>query len=159
MPCDRLPRMLQGDTDERAGEDVRADDPHPGRPLTITLWVLLAIYMVGMFLILIFAVIRSGDYGAFLEPGLDRLGDPMDSVPSLGPETWWNPLPWLLVIPYVSVVVFQPFPVAGLLFAVSSLLAARGRSVRAAAWTAVWVALTVLTYSPYGWAIRYWLLD
>ncbi|SNY28822.1 hypothetical protein [Paractinoplanes atraurantiacus] len=129
------------------------------RPLTVALWVVLGIYLIGTFLTLTVAVVRSGDYGALLAPGLERLGDPKDSIPVIGPESVWNPLFWLVALPHAIVLYFPQLPVVGLTLAGIALVVARGRSVQAAAWAVVWVALTVLAFSPFGETLHNWLLD
>jgi hypothetical protein len=131
----------------------------PGRALTIALWVLLALYLIGTLLTLIVAVVRSGDYGALLAPDLERLGDPKDSVPVIGPGEVWNPLFWLVALPHAVVLYFPQLPVVGLVLAGIALVRSGGRSLRAVAWAVVWVALTVLAFSPYGEVLHLWLLD
>jgi len=131
----------------------------PGRAMTVTLSVLFAIQLIGMFGALITAVVRTGDYGAFLAPGLDRLGDPKGWLPPIGPPEVWNPLLWIAGLPYSIVAVIRPFPVVGLLAAVVSLMLAGGRSVRSILWVAAFTALLALTFSPYGDVLHLWLID
>ncbi|MET0416101.1 MAG: hypothetical protein ABW022_08780 [Actinoplanes sp.] len=131
----------------------------PSRLLTVALWVVLAIYLIGTLLTLTVAALRSGDYGALLAPGLERLGDPKDSIPVIGPDSVWNPLFWLVALPHAVVVYCPQLPVVGLALAGIALVVARGRSSRAAAWAVVWVALTGLAFSPFGEMLHQWLLD
>jgi hypothetical protein len=124
-----------------------------GRAFVITHGVLLAIHLLGTFGVLLCAVVQNGDPGGFLDPGLDRLGDPKDSMPS-------NPiLLWVLGLPYAIGVYVRPLPVIGLVIAMVALVAARGRSPKAAGFAIVWAALTVVAYTPYGSALHSWLLD
>ncbi|GIE34346.1 hypothetical protein Ait01nite_073910 [Actinoplanes italicus] len=125
----------------------------PGRGLLIAQYVLLAVHLAGTFGVLLCAVVQSGDWGGFLDPGLERLGDPKDSMSS-------NPiLLWALGLPYTISVYVRPLPVIGLVIALFALVAARGRSPKAAFLTVVWTVLTVLACTPYGSAIHNWLLD
>ncbi|GIF30025.1 hypothetical protein MB27_07930 [Actinoplanes utahensis] len=132
---------------------------HPGRALTVVLPVLLAIQLIGMFAALLTAAVETGDYAGILDPTLERFGDPKDSIPPIGPAALWNPLLWIFGIPHSLVVLIPPLPFLGVLLGVLSLAAAGGRSVRAALWTAVFVGLTVLTYSSYGDVLHAWLID
>ncbi|MFC7529241.1 hypothetical protein [Actinoplanes sp. GCM10030250] len=94
-----------------------------------------------------------------LAPGLERLGDPKDSIPVIGPDSVWNPLFWLVALPHAIVVYFPQLPLVGLALAGIALVMAGGRSTRAVAWAVVWVALTVLAFSPFGEMLHQWLLD
>lgn len=107
--------------------------------------VLLIIQLVGLFGALICAVVATGDYGAVLAPGLDRLGDPKDSLPD-------SPVGlWAIGVPMAILIYVWFLPVIGFILAL-----VRPRSVR---WALFWAAMTVLVFSPYGSQLRYWLLD
>lgn len=54
-----------------------------GRVALWTQGVLLVAYLIGGFGVLVLAVVQTGDAGALLDPGLDRLGDPKDSMPGV----------------------------------------------------------------------------
>ncbi|MFF5084134.1 hypothetical protein ACFY36_44405 [Actinoplanes sp. NPDC000266] len=131
----------------------------PARSLTFALWVVLAIYLIGTLLTLTVAALRNGDYGALFAPGLERLGDPKDSIPVIGPDSVWNPLFWLVALPHAIVVYCPQLPVVGLVLAGIALVVARGRSLQAAVWAVLWVTLTVLAFSPFGEMLHQWLLD
>lgn len=144
---------------EEQGRPAAWADRHPGRALTIVLSVLLAIQLIGMFGALLIAAVKTGDYAGILDPTLERFGDPKDSLPIIGPAEVWNPLLWILGLPHTFVALIPPLPLLGVLLGVLSLAAAGMRSVRAALWVAVFVGLTVLTYSSFGSALHLWLID
>ncbi len=56
---------------------------------------LLIVYLIGSFGLLLSAMNRTGDYAAFLHPGLERLGDPKDAMTPIGPDSTRNPLLWM----------------------------------------------------------------
>lgn len=106
--------------------------------------VLLAVYLTGLFGTLICAVLATGDLGALLDPGLDRLGDPKDSLPS-------GPMMWVIGLPAAFVIYVWFLPLIGFVLALF-----RPRSWR---WMLVWAVLTLLIFSPYGSELHRWLLD
>ncbi|MDR6321634.1 hypothetical protein [Actinoplanes couchii] len=106
--------------------------------------VLVAVYLVGQFGSLLCAVLATGDWGALFDPGLDRLGDPKDSLPS-------GPMLWVVGLPAAFVIYVWFLPLIGFVLALF-----RPRSRR---WMLVWALLTLLIFSPYGSALHRWLID
>jgi hypothetical protein len=129
----------------------------------VALWFqtgLLVAYLVGGFGVLILAVVRSGDAGALLDPGLERLGDPKDSMP----QSVWDPLAWLLGICRLVAMLAFPTAAAALMLGVAAVSGARRAGDRkvfrwSLAVTAAWIVLLIVALSPYGRQMDIWLLD
>jgi hypothetical protein len=49
-------------------------------------WTIIVCYLFGAMMPLLTAAIDTGDYAGMADPGLDRYGDPMERLPSIGPE-------------------------------------------------------------------------
>jgi hypothetical protein len=124
----------------------------------------LAVVLIGSFGILLSAMARTGDYGAFFHPYLERLGDPKESMSPIGPDSTGNPLVWLLELSRVAAFFVRPLAaLATLLGLVFVALAAHRKdhraTIRLGLVTAAWFALGVLSFTPYGAALLSWLLD
>ncbi|WP_320066817.1 hypothetical protein [Micromonospora sp. RTGN7] len=124
----------------------------------------LVICMIGSFGVLLAAVWRTGDLAAVLDPGLERLGDPKDSLPPAGPDSLWNPLLWVFEISRVAAMYVYPLVIAALVVGVPSLIRTwrigdRRTFARLAVHTGSWLALGALALSPYGTQLHHWLLD
>ncbi|AEV86257.1 hypothetical protein ACWT_5239 [Actinoplanes sp. SE50] len=125
------------------------------------MWVqltLLTAYLIGSFGILILAAVRVGDAGALLHPGLDRLGDPEDSLPGAG-----NPLVGVLGVCRLVAWFVYPLGIAMISFGVVTLVHSWRRDERRragwlAALTASWLVLVLVAASPYGGDLITWLL-
>jgi hypothetical protein len=130
---------------------------------TIQLATLLVV-LVGSFGILLAAMTRSGDYLAFFHPGLERLGDPKDSMNPIGPDSVGNPLIWIFGLSRVAAFFVRPIAAAAAVLGVLFLIPAWRRGDRPAIRrigiiTGAWVALGVISFTPYGVALLNWLLD
>ncbi|AEV83910.1 hypothetical protein ACWT_2531 [Actinoplanes sp. SE50] len=128
---------------------------------TRLLQILLGVHLFGALPSLLCAVLRTGDYVALFAPSLARLGDPKDSIPfpSVEAAPWWCPLyAWFVTAHFlVGFLLFFPLPLVGWSVAMSAR--DRGPSVHARAWVWAWGAVTVLTFSPWGFALHYWMAD
>ena len=125
---------------------------------------LLAVYLIGSLGLLLSAIYRTGDYAAFFDPSVERLGDPKDALTPIGPESLRNPLLWSLGLSRVVAMFVQPLALA---------LTALGTAFLAASWragdrhathvvavgTAAWLAVGALALTPYGVGLLGWLLD
>lgn len=125
--------------------------------------MLLIAYLIGSFGILILAAADVGDPGAILHPGLERLGDPKDSM-DLGPDSVWNPLVWLIGICRLIAWFIFPLGIAMVIFGVATLVhawrtGARRSVTRVAALTTIWLILIIIAATPYGADLTRWLLD
>lgn len=128
-----------------------------------TQFALLIAYLIGSLGILILAAARVGDLGAVLHPGLERLGDPKDSM-LLGPDSVWNPLVWIVGICRFIAWFVYPLGIAMLIFGVATLthaarLGDRRTLVRVGVLTAIWLILIILAATPWGGGLTTWLLD
>ncbi|MFI1988575.1 hypothetical protein [Actinoplanes sp. NPDC020271] len=137
--------------------------PATGRAVFWTQFALLIAYLIGSFGIVILAAVHAGDLGAVLHPGLDRLGDPKDSM-LIGPDSVWNPLVWIVGICRLIAWFVYPLGFAMLLFGAATLvhtwgLGDRRTFTRIAVLTAIWLILIILAASPYGTGLTTWLLD
>jgi hypothetical protein len=135
-----------------------------GRAVFWTLVTVLIAYAIGSFGILILAAVHAGDAGAILHPGLERLGDPKDALPGIGPDSLWNPLVWIFGICRLIAWAVHPLGIAMLLIGGTALLHTWRRGDRRAlagiaVLTAIWLALFLLAMSPYGGDLLRWLLD
>ncbi|MFF0379092.1 hypothetical protein [Actinoplanes missouriensis] len=128
-----------------------------GRVLVWTQWTLLATCLIGSLGVLLLAAIRAGDPGALLAPGLDRLGDPKDSLPD-------SFLAWIFVPGmFVSYFVYA-FGFVTVFFGLGMLMHTwqvgdRATFRRLLRSTAAWVALTAAALTPFGGTLHSWLLD
>ncbi|WP_436529882.1 hypothetical protein [Actinoplanes sp. HUAS TT8] len=134
-----------------------------GRAVVWTQLALLIAYVIGSFGILILAAAHAGDAGAILHPGLERLGDPKDSM-NLGPDSVWNPLVWIVGICRLIAWFIYPLGIAMLLFGGATLVRAwrlgdRRTFSRLAVLTAIWLILIIVAVTPYGEDLTRWLLD
>lgn len=135
-------------------------DTTGGRVVVWAQGVLLAAYLLGSFGVLLLAVVQTGDAGALLDPRLERLGDPKDSMP----QSLWNPFAWLLAIcRLVAMLVFMA-AIGGLVLGLGAI--ARSQRVgdrRMVRWsltlTAAWLAVLIVAVTPYGQQMHTWLLD
>ncbi|MFG3603762.1 hypothetical protein [Micromonospora chersina] len=126
--------------------------------------LLLALLLIGSFGVLLAAALRTGNLSAVLDPGLERLGDPKDSLPPAGPDSPWNPLLWLFEIGRVVAIFVYPVAFVALLLGAVALVRTRwvgGRKVFRwlAIGTGLWLALTALALTPYGTQLHVWLTD
>jgi hypothetical protein len=126
-------------------------------------WALVGLYLLGSFGVLLLAVIRSGDWGALLDPGLERLDDPKVSI-TAGWDSIWNPVAFLLAIARLTAMLVVPVATIGVLLGGSSLLvAARERDRRGIGRSllliVVWLGLFALAFTPYGGQLHTWLAD
>jgi hypothetical protein len=133
------------------------------RLLGVIQFLLLSLYLLGGFGVLLLAVVRSGDWGALLAPGLDRLGDPKDSIP-FGWESATNPFAWIFGIGRVTAMLVVPVVVLGVLLGGFTLAAARRdgdnrRLRRALLAIGVWLVLAAVAFTPYGGHLHTWLAD
>ena len=115
--------------------------------------------LAGSLGVLVAAVLRTGDTGALLAPGLDRLGDPAESLPAQ-----WNPILWVMVVGIPLAYFVYPVGVIAVLAGVALLIyAGQDRDWRTVAWTAVvtvsWLVVTVVAATPYGRELHRWILD
>ncbi|GIF04134.1 hypothetical protein [Actinoplanes siamensis] len=138
--------------------------PAAGRAVVWTQFALLVAYLIGSFGVLILAAVRSGDPAAILHPGLERLGDPKESLPGLGPDSVANPLVWIFGVCRLIAWFVYPLGIAMLLFGVVTLVPSWRRGdrrtfARLAVLTTVWLVLILLAVSPYGQDLMGWLLD
>ncbi|MEU4427162.1 hypothetical protein AB0F81_41615 [Actinoplanes sp. NPDC024001] len=139
---------------------MEQQDSVGGRVAVWAQWVLLVAYLLGSLGVLLFAVAQTGDAGALLDPGLERLGDPKDSLP----DSVWNPLAWLLGISrVVAMLVVVVAPVALLLGLVAVAGSRRVGDRKVFRWslagTAAWLLVLVVALTPYGRQMTTWLLD
>ncbi|GAA2883762.1 hypothetical protein Acy02nite_07530 [Actinoplanes cyaneus] len=137
--------------------------PAAGRAVFWTQFALLIAYLIGSFGILILAAVHVGDPGAVLHPGLDRLGDPKDSM-LIGPDSVWNPLVWIVGVCRLIAWFVYPLGFAMLLFGGATMvhtwrLGDRRTFTQVAVLTAIWLILIILAASPYGSSLTTWLLD
>jgi hypothetical protein len=128
-----------------------------GRVLVWAQWSLLVVCLIGSLGALLLAVIRTGDHGALLAPGLERLGDPKDSLPD-------SALVWVFA-PGIFVSYFiYAFGFAAVFFGLGMLMHTwqigdRVTFRRLFASTAAWVLLTAAAITPFGTDLHRWLLD
>ncbi|GIE87662.1 hypothetical protein Are01nite_41420 [Actinoplanes regularis] len=135
-----------------------------GRAVVATQLVLLIAYLTGSYGILIIAAVRAGDLGAVVHPFLDRLGDPKDSIPGIGPESLWNPLIWFVGACRLIALLIFPIGFAMLSFGAATLVQAwrrgdRRMSTWLAVLTGIWLALTILATTTHGMHLTGWLAD
>jgi hypothetical protein len=126
-------------------------------------WALVGLYLLGSFGVLLLAVIRSGDWGALLDPGLERLDDPKVSM-TAGWDSIWNPLAFVLAIARLTAMLVVPVATIGVLLGGSSLvIAVRARDRRGIGRSllliVVWLGLFALAFTPYGGQLHNWLAD
>lgn len=134
-----------------------------GRLLDAAQWVLLSMCLLGSFGVLLIAVARTGDWGALADPGLERLGDPKDSL-SPGGDSVANPLLWILGIARVVAMLVVQAAVLGVLLAGFAIAAGRRdgdrrRITRAVLFIGAWLLLVALAFTGYGGRLHVWLLD
>jgi hypothetical protein len=133
------------------------------RLLGVAQLLLITLYLLGGFGTLLLAVVRSGDWGALLAPGLDRLGDPKDAIP-FGWDSVTNPFAWLFGIARVTAMLVVPVAAIGVLLGGFAVAAGRRdgdrrRVRRALLAIAVWLALAAVAFTPYGGDLHTWLAD
>ncbi|MFJ8581101.1 hypothetical protein [Micromonospora sp. NPDC093277] len=135
-----------------------------GRVVASAQVLLLAACLVGSFGVLLVAALHVGDFPAVLDPGLERLGDPKDSLPPIGPDSAWNPLLWVFELSRASAMFVYPLAFVALVFGLAALVRTwRVGDRKAFKWlvvsTGTWLALTALAVTPYGTQLHVWLLD
>jgi len=146
-------------------ETTRVRAPSSGARVVFTVQVaLLAVYLIGSLGLLLCAMNRTGDSAAFFHPGVERLGDPKDAIPPIGPDSTSNPLVWIFGLSRVIAIFVRPLALAmtalGTAFLATSWRAGNRRAVHlVAAGTAAWLAVGALSLTPYGDALLGWLLD
>jgi hypothetical protein len=128
-----------------------------GRVLVGAQWTLLVACLIGSLGTLLLAAIRTGDYGALLAPGLERLGDPKDSLPDS--VLFWVFVPGLFLSYFIFVVGF-----ATVFFGLGMLMHTwqvgdRVTFRRLFTSTTAWVLLTAAAITPFGTDLHRWLLD
>ncbi|MEU4619264.1 hypothetical protein AB0G04_04685 [Actinoplanes sp. NPDC023801] len=126
-------------------------------------WALVGMYLLGGFGVLLLAVIRSGDWGALLDPRLERLDDPKVSM-TAGWDSIWNPFAFVLAIARLTAMLVVPVTTIGVLLGLSSLVVAfQARDRRGIGGSllliVVWVGLFALAFTPYGGRLHHWLAD
>ncbi|MET8907867.1 hypothetical protein [Micromonospora sp. NPDC004551] len=135
-----------------------------GRVVVSAQLLMLAVCLVGSFGVLLVAALHTGDFPAVLDPRLERLGDPKDSLPPAGPDSVWNPLVWVFGISRVVAMFVYPLACVTLVLGVAALIRTwRTGDRKAFGWliisTGMWVALAALALTPYGTQLHGWLLD
>ncbi|MFU8872780.1 hypothetical protein [Micromonospora sp. SL4-19] len=135
-----------------------------GRVVGSAQLLLLAVCLVGSLGVLLVAALHTGDLPAVLHPGLDRLGDPKDSLPPAGPDSLWNPLVWVFGISRLVAMFVYPVAFVAVVLGVASLVRTRSTGDRKgfnrlAIGTGMWLALAALALTPYGAQLHSWLLD
>ncbi|MEU4695149.1 hypothetical protein [Actinoplanes sp. NPDC023714] len=128
-----------------------------GRLLVWLQWTLLVACLISSFGVLLLAAARAGDFGAVLAPGLERLGDPKDSLPGSG-------LAWLFVPGMFVAFFIYAFGFVTVFFGLGMLMhtwqIGDRATFRGLLWsTAAWVLLTAAALTPFGTDLRRWLLD
>lgn len=146
---------------------VRDADPPPSPGARVTLsaqLIFLVAYLFGSFGILLAAALHQDDLAVVFDPRLERLGDPKDSPPVIGPDSVWNPLAWVFGI--ARIVAFMIYPLAVLMLPLGVLGPLRTRYLGdrktfhlITVTTTIWLALAVLAVTPYGGHLLTWLLD
>jgi predicted lysophospholipase L1 biosynthesis ABC-type transport system permease subunit len=126
--------------------------------------LILTLLLIGSFGVLLSAALHNGDLPAVLDPRLERLGDPKDSLPPVGPDSSLNPLLWLFEIGRLTAMLVYVVALFTLAFGVFAVLRSWHTGDRKAfRWlvvsTAVLLALVVLFVTPYGRDLHIWLLD
>lgn len=126
--------------------------------------LLLTAALVGSLGVLLAAASRVGDLPALLDPGLERLGDPKDSLPPLGPDSAWNPLLWVFELSRVVAMFVWPLATVAVLLGAVALVRTwrvgdRQTFRRLTVGTALWCATAVVALTPYGTQLHRWLLD
>jgi hypothetical protein len=135
-----------------------------GRVVVSAQLLALAMCLVGSFGVLLAAALHTGDLPAVLDPGLDRLGDPKDSLPPAGPDSAWNPLLWVFGLSRAVAMFIYPVAFVALVLGVASLVRTwrigdRKGFGRLVIGTGVWLVLALLALTPYGTQLHRWLLD
>ncbi|WP_262285408.1 hypothetical protein [Micromonospora sp. MA102] len=135
-----------------------------GRVVVSAQLLMLAVYLVGSFGVLLVAALHTGDLPAVLDPRLERLGDPKDSLPPAGPDSVWNPLVWVFGVSRVVAMFVYPLASVTVVLGVAALICTwrtDDRKVfgRLIVSTGVWCALAALALTPYGTQLHRWLLD
>ncbi|WP_145830885.1 hypothetical protein [Actinoplanes teichomyceticus] len=134
------------------------------RAVVWTQFAVLTAYAIGSFGVLILAAVRVGDAGAVLHPGPERLGDPQESLPGLGPDSLANPLVWIFGVCRLVAWLVHPLSFAMLLFGAVTLAHAwragdRRVAARLAVFSGLWLGLLLLAATPYGAGLQRWLLN
>ncbi|NGM13389.1 hypothetical protein [Verrucosispora sioxanthis] len=135
-----------------------------GRVVLAAQLLMLATVLIGSLGVLLTAALRVDDLPALLSPGVERLGDPKDSLPPVGPDSAWNPLLWAFELSRVVAMFVHPLAAMALLLGLVSLVRTRLIGDRPtfrwlAIGTALWCATAVLSLTPYGMQLHHWLLD
>src|SRR5256885_5897329 len=97
-------------------------DSRGGRAVVPAQFLLLAVYLIGSFGVLLAAALHTGDPAAVLDPTLERLGDPKDSLPPVGADSVWNPLTWVFGISRVVAFFVYPLALITIVFGLASLI-------------------------------------
>ncbi|MGC4766124.1 hypothetical protein ACLQ20_25055 [Micromonospora sp. DT46] len=135
-----------------------------GRIVVAAQLLLLTMSLIGSFGVLLVAALHVRDLPAVLDPRVDRLGDPKDSLPPVGPDSAWNPLLWVFELARVLAMFVYPLAFVTLVLGVAALIRTwRVGDRQAFGWlvvsTGVWFALAALALTPYGTQLHGWLLD
>jgi hypothetical protein len=143
--------------------EVRAASPGARAVFTIQL-TLLTIALVGSFGLLLSAAARTGDFAAVFHPGVERLGDPKDSMTPIGPDATGNPILWIFGLSRVVAFFVRPLALAATVLGIAFLVpAGRARNRRAvrllAIGTGAWFVAGLVALTPYGADLLGWLLD
>jgi hypothetical protein len=79
----------------------------------------------------------------------------------IGPDSAGNPLIWILGLSRTAAFFVRPIAVVAVLLGTSATVRARrtGAAGRLGIITGAWLALGVLSFTPYGGALLSWLLD
>ncbi|MDI6097127.1 hypothetical protein QLQ12_00705 [Actinoplanes sp. NEAU-A12] len=134
-----------------------------GRLLDAAQWALLGMYLLGSVGVLLLAVVRTGDWGALADPGLERLGDPKDAIP-FGWDSVANPFAWIIGTARVVAMLIIPAAALGVILGGLALSAAarerdRRRIARAVLFIAAWLLVVAVAFTEYGDKFSVWLAD
>ncbi|MEV4711372.1 hypothetical protein [Micromonospora sp. NPDC049374] len=135
-----------------------------GRVVLTAQLLMLAAALIGSLGVLLAAALRVDDLPALLSPGVERLGDPKDSLPPVGPDSAWNPLLWVFELSRVVAMFVHPLAAVAVLLGLVSLVRTWRVGDRStfrwlAVSTTLWCATAVLALTPYGTQLHHWLLD
>ncbi|MBB2946792.1 hypothetical protein FB565_006560 [Actinoplanes lutulentus] len=128
-----------------------------GRVLVWAQWTLLVVCLISSFGVLLLAALRANDLGAVFDPGLDRLGDPMDSLPEAPLVYGFVPGMFVayFIYPVAFVTVFFGLGMVMHTWQVGDRETLRGLLKS----TGAWVVLTAGALTPFGTQLHQWLLD
>ncbi|MEU4561046.1 hypothetical protein AB0F72_21915 [Actinoplanes sp. NPDC023936] len=128
-----------------------------GRVLVWIQWTLLVACLIGSLGVLALAAIRAGDPGALLAPGLERLGDPAESLPDSLLALIF--VPGIFVSYFVYAIGFVTVFFGFAMLMHTWLVGDRATFRQLLRSTAAWAALTAVAITPFGSALHHWLLD